>query len=322
MSDTATVDVTKPAATYDAIAVAAALTSVVLWASAFVGIRAAAVDFGPGSLALGRLVVGSLALGVLVARRGMIRPSRRDVLAIVGAGLLWFALYNVALNAAEQNIDAGTTSMLVNVAPIFLAVLAAIFLGEGFPPRLLAGLAIAFVGGAAIAVATTSDPLPGGDAAIGIVLCLVAALAYAAAQILQKPVLRNVSAAQVTWMACTVGMLACVPFLPALVDDVGDAQPVSIAWVVYLGLFPTAIGFTTWTFALSRTAAGHLGSMTYLIPPVVIVMAWMVLGEVPPWMAVAGGVLCILGVIVARSRGSLASWGRSVGVRRGDRSAT
>ena len=293
-------------ARYDTLAIAAALTSVVLWASAFVGIRAASVDYGAGSLALGRLIVGSLALAFLVARRGVIRPSRRDAVLIVAAGLLWFALYNVALNLAEQNVDAGTTSMLVNVAPVFLAVLAAIFLGEGFPPRLLAGLAIAFVGGAAIAVATTNDPVPGGNATLGIALCLVSALAYAAAQILQKPALRHVSAVQVTWMACTVGMLACLPFLPALVGDLGSAQPQSTAWMVYLGLFPTAVGFTTWTFALSRSTAGRLGSMTYLIPPVVIVMAWLVLGEIPPMLAIAGGVLCIVGVIVARSRGSLA----------------
>jgi drug/metabolite transporter (DMT)-like permease len=80
---------------------------------------------------------------------------------------------------------------------------------------------------------------------------------------------------------------------------------VSIAWTVYLGLFPTAIGFTTWAFALSRSSAGRLGSTTYLVPPVVIVMAWLVLGEVPPALAIAGGALCIGGVIVARSRGAL-----------------
>ena len=292
----------EPRASIDAIAVTAALISVVLWASAFVGIRAASVDFGAGPLALGRLAVGSLALGILVARRGFIRPSRRDVGVIVGAGLLWFALYNVALNAAEQNVDAGTSSMLVNIAPIFLAVLAGLFLGEGFPRRLLIGLAIAFVGCAVIAFATTSDPVPGGNALLGIGLCLVAAAAYAGAMILQKPVLQRVSAVQVTWMACTVGMLACLPFLPGLVDDLGTAQPTNIAWVLYLGLFPTAIGFTTWTFALGRSTAGGLGSMTYLVPPVVIVMAWFLLGEVPPLVAIGGGVLCIVGVIVARSR--------------------
>ena len=77
------------------------------------------------------------------------------------------------------------------------------------------------------------------------------------------------------------------------------------AWLVYLGLFPTAIGFLTWTYALSRTSAGRLGATTYLVPPVVVAMAWLLLGEVPPALALAGGVLCIAGVVVARSSGSL-----------------
>ncbi len=299
----ATIPAARPSV--DALAVAAALVSVVLWASAFVGIRAASADFSAGALALGRLAMGSLALGLLVATRGLVRPSRRDFILIVAAGLLWFAVYNLALNVAEQNVDAGTTAMLVNVAPVLVAVLAGLFLHEGFPPRLLGGLAIAFVGAVTIAIATSAAPVPGGDATLGIALCLVAAIAYAAAVTLEKPALRSVPAIQLTWMACTVGALACLPFAPSLVSELGRAQPAGIAWVVYLGLFPTAIGFTTWAFALHRSSAGGLGSMTYLIPPVAIVMAWLLLGEIPPVLAFAGGALCIAGVVVARSRGSL-----------------
>ena len=39
----------------------------------------------------------------------------------------------------------------------------------------------------------------------------------------------------------------------------------SSGWIVYLGVFPTAIGFVTWAFALNRTSAGRLGSTTYLV---------------------------------------------------------
>ena len=287
------------------LALLAALTTVVLWASAFVGIRAASVGITAGPLALGRLLVGSVALGVLVASRGFVRPSRRDLALIVACGLLWFAFYNVALNEAERNIDAGTASMLTNVGPILVAILAGLFLGEGFPPRLMAGIGIAFVGAIVIAVASASAPVPGGNATLGIVLCLAAAVAYAGGVTLQKPVLRSVPAAQVTWMACLTGAIACLPFLPGLVRDVSTANPESIAWMVYLGLFPTAIGFTTWAFALGRTTAGRLGSTTYLVPPIAIVMAWLLLGEVPPALAILGGALCIGGVIVARSRGAL-----------------
>ena len=292
------------------LALIAALTTVVLWASAFVGIRAASVDLTAGPLALGRLLVGSLALGVLVLARGVVRPSRRDFLLIVASGLLWFAFYNVALNEAERNVDAGTASMLTNMGPILVAVFAGLFLHEGFPPRLMAGIGVAFAGALVIAFASASAPVPGGNATLGIVLCLAAAVAYAGGVTLQKPAVRAVPAAQVTWMACLTGAIACLPFLPGLVADVSAAQPASVAWMVYLGLFPTAIGFTTWAYALKRTTAGRLGSTTYLVPPIVIVMSLVVLGEVPPMLSIAGGVLCIAGVIVARSRGSL-PWRRA-----------
>jgi len=193
--------------------------------------------------------------------------------------------------------------MLVNTGPIFIAIFAGLFLREGFPPRLLLGLAVAFVGTALIAFASTAEPAAGGNTTLGIVLCIAAALAYAAGVTLQKPALRATPALSVTWIACVTGMIACLPFLPGLVDQLGSAQPSSIGWMVYLGLFPTAIAFTTWAFALSRTAAGKLGSTTYLVAPIVIVMAFVLLGEVPAWLAIAGGALCIAGVVVARSGG-------------------
>jgi drug/metabolite transporter (DMT)-like permease len=285
-------------------ALAAALVTVTLWASAFVGIRAVVDDFGPGSLAVGRLAVGSIALGVLVALRGWSRPTRRDLALIVASGLLWFAVYNVVLNEAERNLDAATAAMLVNTGPIFLAIFAGLFLREGFPPRLMLGLAVAFAGTLLIGFASSSAPADSGNATLGIALCLVAAVAYAGGVTLQKPALRSVPALNVTWIACVTGMLACLPFAPQLVSELGSAAPSSVGWLVYLGLFPTAIAFTTWAYALSHTAAGRLGSTTYLVAPLVIVLAFVMLGEVPPGLAIVGGALCIGGVVVARSGGA------------------
>jgi drug/metabolite transporter (DMT)-like permease len=293
----------------DRLAIGAALVTVVLWASAFVGIRAAAADLSPGSLAFGRLLVGTVALGLLVALRPWQRPAPRDLALIAASGLVWFALYNVTLNEAERNVDAGTAAMLVNMGPIFIALLAGAFLGEGLPARLLAGCVVAFAGTAIIGVATSAKPVAGGDATWGIVLCVVAAIAYAAGVTLQKPALRRVPPLQLTWLACLTGAIACLPFGPGLVGELGIAAPSSIAWLVYLGLFPTAIAFTTWAFALSRTPAGKLGSTTYLVPPVVIVLGWLVLREVPTPLAIAGGALCIGGVVIARSTGR--PWVRS-----------
>lgn len=281
------------------LALAAALVTVVVWASAFVGIRSAGHELSPGALALGRLLIGSAALGALVLIRREPLPTRRDLPAIALCGVLWFGVYNVVLNEAERRVDAGTASMLVNVGPILIALLAGLLLGEGFPRGLFGGIAIAFAGVVVIAFATSEQGIAAGW---GSVLCVVAALAYSGAVVVQKPLLARVSALQVTWLACTVGALACLPFAPALTRELGPAESSAIGWVVYLGAVPTAIGFLTWAYALARTTAGRMGTTTYLVPPVAILLGWAILGETPPSLAYIGGALCLAGVVFARRR--------------------
>ena len=275
----------------------AALVTVVLWASAFVGIRAAGEDLSPGALSLARLTVGSAALGALVLLRREPLPARRDLPAIALCGLLWFGLYNVALNAAERLVDAGTAAMLVNIGPILIAVFAGALLGEGFPRSLFAGCAVAFVGVVVIGFATSGR---GFDAGLGAALCLVAAVAYAIGVVTEKPLLKRVSALQVTWLACSVGAISCLPFVPALLREFGQADASVVGWTVYLGVFPTALAFTTWAYALTRTTAGQMGATTYLVPPLAVLMGWIILGEVPPALALLGGALCLAGVAVSR----------------------
>ena len=43
-----------------------------------------------------------------------------------------------------------------------------------------------------------------------------------------------------------------------------------------------------------------MGSTTYLVPPLAILLGWLLLGEVPPALAIPGGVLCIAGAALAR----------------------
>ena len=279
------------------LALAAALVTVTLWASAFVGIRAAGEELSPGPLSLARLVIAAAVLGVIVAVRGDALPPREDLGRLLLCGLLWFAAYNVALNAAEQRVDAGTAAMLVNTGPVLIAVLAGVLLGEGFPRSLVAGCAVALTGAVVIGLATADR---GVQAGWGAVLCLVAAVTYAGGVVAQKPLLARTSGLQITFLACVIGAVACAPFAPSLVDEAGRAGAGALLWAVYLGAIPTALGFTTWAYALARTSAGRMGATTYLVPPLTIVLGWLLLGEVPPALAVAGGALCLAGVAVSR----------------------
>lgn len=300
MTEQAVVEQTARPTRGDRRALAAVTVTVLAWASAFVAIRWVGQSFAPGPLALGRLAVGCVALGaLLVARRAWVAPTRREWVLIVLCGVAWFAVYNVALNAAEQRLDAGTTAMLVNVGPILIALLAGALLGEGFPRWLLTGAGVAFGGalliGAATARADSAD-------VTGAVLALVAAVTYAIGVLAQKPVLGRLPALQVTWLACTVGALACLPFMPGLLRDAGTASAGAVGGLLYLGLVPTALAFSTWAYALARMNAGRLGVTTYLVPPLTIAGAWLLLDEVPPALALVGGLICLVGVALSRRR--------------------
>ncbi|MDP9491652.1 MAG: DMT family transporter, partial [Actinomycetota bacterium] len=200
-------------------------------------------------------------------------------------------------NEAERRVDAGTAAMLVNVGPILIAILAGWLLREGFPRALVVGCAVAFVGTIIIGIATSERGVAAGW---GAVLCVAAAALYAGGVVAQKPLLSRASALQVTWLACTIGLVVCLPFAPTLLDELGRAEGSSIAWMVYLGAFPTAVGFMTWAYALSRTTAGRMGATTYLVPPIAILMGWALLSENPEPLALAGGTLCLAGVVLAR----------------------
>ncbi|MBB6078563.1 drug/metabolite transporter (DMT)-like permease [Streptomyces paradoxus] len=257
----------RPARRAELLAAGAAAVTVVLWASAFVSIRSAGDAYSPGALALGRLLAGALTLGVICLLRREGVPPRSAWRGIAISGLLWFGFYMVALNWGEQQVDAGTAALVVNTGPILIALLGARLLGDPMPPRLLAGMAVSFAGAVTVGLSMSGE---GGSSVLGVVLCLLAAIAYAGGVVAQKPALGSASPLQVTTFGCLVGAVLCLPFAGQLVREAGDAPASATLNMLYLGVFPTALAFTTWAYALSRTTASRMGATTYAAPALVV----------------------------------------------------
>lgn len=276
----------------------AIVVTVLAWSSAFVVIRGVGEHFGGGALALGRLLPAVVLLALLMLRSRWVRPTGREWMLIAGYGAFWFAAYNVALNIAEQTLDAGTAAMIVNIAPILVAVGSVVVFRDPLPRPLIAGIAIAFLGVVLIGFSTGGHPV----SIAGAIWCLVAAVTYATGVLLQKPALARLPAAQVTWLGCVIGAVCCLPFAGGLVQDLAVAPVSATLGVLYLGVVPTALGFTTWAYALSRMPAAQLGVSTYVVPAITIVLALLVFGEVPAPLAIVGGVLSLAGVAVSRIR--------------------
>lgn len=186
----------------------AALVTVTCWASAFIGIRFAGPHFSPGSLALLRMTVGAVFLGLITARLGLHLPRGKDLALTVVWGIAWFCFYNLALNQAERLIDAGTAAMVVNLAPLMVVLLAGLLLHEGFPPGLVVGAPVSFAG-----VVLIGSQRSGGHVQLGgLLLALAAAVLYAGSTLLQKHLLRTVDSAILTFVGAVASVVALLPW--------------------------------------------------------------------------------------------------------------
>lgn len=278
---------------------AAVATTLVLWASAFVGIRHLGESVPPGALSLSRLLVMALALIVLMRLRLPRLPTRREWPLILLGGASWFGIYNLALNESERRIDAGTAALIVQIGPILVGLLATFFLGEKLTRWLLIGMAVGFTGVAIIGRASARGD--DGDL-VGVLLSVVAALTFAVGVLTQKKLLPHMRALDLTFWYAVVGAAVCLPWAGQTLTVLSEASADTVAWVLYLGVFPSAIAFTTWAYALSHADAGRFAQSTFLVPFITSLMAWLLLDEVPAALAFLGGGLAIVGVLLTRRR--------------------
>jgi drug/metabolite transporter (DMT)-like permease len=284
---------------------AAVAFTLLCWAAAFVGIRDAVRHFSPGSLALVRYVIASVILaGMLAATRAPL-PQRRDWPRLALVGLLGVTTYNLALNFGSESIHAGSAAFLVNTAPLFTAIFAVLLLKEQVTPLAFVGMGIGFAGALMIFFGE------GKEVALepGALLVLLAAVAFSLFFITQKPLLARYSAIQVITVAVWIGTVLMVPFALDVGSELADA-PASAIWVVvFLGVFPGALAYASWSYVLSRVPASKAGSFIYIVGPITVLIAWLWLDEVPTLLSLLGGVVALTGVVIVNT------WGRTTAKR-------
>lgn len=284
---------------------AALATTVVLWASAFAAIREAVHALGWAHLSVLRLIVAALVLGALAAVRGVGRPARGDLPLLALCALSGMTAYQVLLNAGEVTVPAATASLLVNVAPIFTALVATALLGERLSAMGWCGVVVGFTGAALIAVAAGGGVRLSG----GALLVLGAAAAQATFFVSQKALLARYGSLAVTAWAMGLGAAMALPLAPGLAGDVRAAPATALLAVGFLALGASALGFLTWAYAVARVDVTDAASTLYAVPPVAALVGWAALGEVPSPLTAVGGAIALAGVAVtsaSRSRGSRA----------------
>lgn len=279
--------------------ITAHLLTIILWASAFPGIRVALTAYSPEHLSLLRLLIGSVFL-VIVALIIKIRlPEPKDIPFILLLGFLGFSVYQTALNYGEQTVSAGVASLLVSTTPIFTALLALIFFRAKIGIRGWIGALIGFAGVAFISLGGSTGNLA---LNLGLLLVLVASFSESIYFVFQSPYLKKYGFVPFTMYAIWSGTLFMLLFIPGLGHEISEAPLDITMTVVYLGLFPTVIPYFALAYITSHSGASEATSSLYLTPAFAFLIAWIWLGEVPPFYAIMGGVITLLGVFVSNTK--------------------
>jgi drug/metabolite transporter (DMT)-like permease len=286
---------------------AAIAITVFVWASAFPAIRAGLAAYAPAHLALLRFLVASAALAIMALGARLPLPRLRDLPAIAALGFLGVPVYHLALNTGEMSVPAGVASVIIGSAPATMALLAAVFLKERLRVAGWLGIGASFAGVALIAL-TGEEGLSFDARALLVVL---AATSQAVFFVSQKPLLATYGAFRLTAYVLWAGTAMLLVFVPGLAPAVRAAPLDATLAAIYLGVFPSALGYAMWAYVLSRIPASRASSFIYLIPALAILLAWSWLGEVPSLFALGGGALVLAGVVAVNTWGKVTPAARS-----------
>jgi len=273
--------------------------ALVIWASAFAGIRAGLVAYAPANLAVLRFLVASTVLAIYAAVAHFRRPEWRDVPGLILTGAIGITFYNLALNYGETRVTAGAASLLIASTPIWTALAARFWLHEKLNAIGWAGVLLSF-GGVALIASGEGQGIRLSPQAF---IILAAAITSAIYMILQKRYLTRYSALEFTAYSIWSGTFLMLPFAGGLLRSLRAAPLAATGAVVYLGIFPGALAYVAWAYVLSHGAAGRTTTLLYAIPVVAIGIAWIWLNEVPKPVSLVGGAVALAGVVLVNTLG-------------------
>lgn len=274
----------------------------IVYATSYVATRLTLADVPPSTLALIRLVVGSLILVPLASalrRPGASTLSPADRWRVFWMGALGFAGAFALSHWGLARSTATNGALLITVEPVTLLVLAPLLLGERLTRREGAGAALALLG----ATLVVANGIPGLSEALvphwrGDLLLILAGVAYASYSLIGREILARHSSLSVTAWSIAWGAGAMLPL--ALIERASGAlprvTPTAIAGTLYLAVVITALGYLAWNYALERVSASRAAIFLNLQPLVGALLGVAVLGESLTPYTVAGGGLILAGL--------------------------
>ena len=270
-----------------------------LWASAFPAVRYVLRYLSPEALMLYRFIIASAFLLGYCAIKKIPPPKFEDAPLFILSGFVGLFLYMWAFNAGTVHVPAGISSFIISSAPIITLVLSIFMINEKATPIIWVGAITSLIGIGIIGLANEGDF----RLSFGIVLLVAAAIFTSFYNIFQKQILEKYSPLQATTYSIAFGTTPMFIFMPNLMRELPGTHLGAHLIVAYLAVFPAAIAFFLWIYALSKAEKViYVTSFSYLSPFIATIIAFLWLGETIPATAILGGVVVIVGMVIAGMR--------------------
>lgn len=273
----------------------ALFTTIMLWSSAFVGIRFTLHDFSPGALALLRFTFASIVMAFVYFNTAVKNQmSLHDKISLMGLGVVGIGLYNYFLNVGEVIVSAAVASFIISLLPLVTIVFAICFLKEKVGRLTWCGVSIAVLGMIILALGTNDR-----SSLLGELSVFIATIMGAIYTTVQRHFLLRLQPIQVTTYIIWGGTVSLMIFFPDLVKELPEAPYWTTGIVLYMGIFPAALAYLAWSYVIHTMPASKAVVYLYLLPFCSTVMGIVLLVEIPGLLTLVGGVLGLLGAYVA-----------------------
>jgi len=271
----------------------------ILWGSTYLAIRIGVHSFPPFLFGGFRyLIAGSLILLYGYIKKLEFPKDKKDYIKISIAGLLMLGISSSLIAIAEMRINSSTAALLVATAPIFMAIIE-LFIPGGSRISLFGWIGM-FIGFAGVGILSFSGE--GFDTDIlGIMLMILAALAWAGGSIHSK---RKVVVGSII-IHIGVQMLAggiSQTIVGVIIGELSrlHPEPSGIWALVYLIIFGSLIGYTSYIYLISVWPISKAGTYAYINPIVAMILGWMILGEPITFKMIISTVFILAGVIIVQ----------------------
>lgn len=269
----------------------------VLWSLAFAVAKIALADCPPLLLLMVRfLVAGFVMLALAALRKGEKPLSWRDLACLAVIGIANNAMYLGLGYVGLRTVSAGLGTLVISANPVLTAVLAAAFLGERLTWQKLAGLALG-VGGVGFIVAHRLSLGGSGDSVTGLMFTFGALLSIVGGTILYKKLAPKGSLLKGNAVQNIAGGLVLVPFACSFesIDEIVPSWRL-LAALGYLIVLGSIIGYLLWQHLIREMGATAASAYHFVMPPLGVLFAWLLLGEQIALADVLGIVPVALGI--------------------------